>query len=40
VVLEPVPFDFAGNARFQDDALAPDTGLGSSPLVDIGMFEF
>lgn len=36
---EPVPFDLAGNARFYD-ALAPDTGNGTPPIVDMGAFEF
>ncbi len=40
VVLEPVPFDAVGAARFRDDPHAPDTGAGGAPVVDIGLFEF
>lgn len=32
--------DFAGRARFRDDPMTPDTGVGSGPKVDIGAFEF
>ena len=35
---EPVPVDFAGNARFVDDP-SPNTGNGVPPYVDIGAFE-
>ncbi|MCH7994726.1 MAG: right-handed parallel beta-helix repeat-containing protein, partial [Planctomycetes bacterium] len=31
--------DFAGNPRFVDDPVAPDTGRGTPPIVDIGAFE-
>ena len=37
-VTEPVPVDFAGNARFVDDPSA-NTGNGTPPYVDIGAFE-
>jgi hypothetical protein len=32
--------DLAGNPRFADDILAPDTGAGTAPVVDIGAYEF
>ena len=32
--------DVGGKARFVDDPLMPDTGLGASPLVDMGSHEF
>jgi hypothetical protein len=38
-VLEPTPFDAAGNLRRVDVPSAPDTGIGAAPLVDIGAFE-
>ncbi len=38
-VTEPLPFDMAGNPRFVDDPLAPDTGSGVAPLVDRGALE-
>ncbi|MBK8177870.1 MAG: right-handed parallel beta-helix repeat-containing protein [Planctomycetes bacterium] len=31
--------DLVGAARYTDDPNAPDTGLGSAPIVDIGAFE-
>ena len=31
--------DLAGSPRFTDDPLAPDTGLGSPPHVDLGAYE-
>ena len=37
---EPLPEDFAGAPRFQDDPGTADTGLGAPPIVDIGAFEF
>ena len=39
-VTEPLPQDFARNPRFADDPETIDTGLGTSPIVDIGAFEF
>jgi len=36
---EPAPFDLLGAARFADIPSAPNTGLGVSPLVDLGCFE-
>lgn len=36
---ERVPFDHAGNARFVDVPSAPDVGVGSAPLVDLGAYE-
>jgi len=38
-VTEPVPLDFDANARFVDIPSAPDTGVGPSPIVDIGAWE-
>ncbi|MFW5652821.1 MAG: right-handed parallel beta-helix repeat-containing protein [Planctomycetota bacterium] len=32
--------DIAGNARMYDDPGMPDTGTGSSPIVDMGAWEF
>ncbi len=37
---EPIPFDLAGMARFFDDLLTPDTGLGTPPIVDMGAYEY
>jgi hypothetical protein len=34
-----VTLDLAGNARFQDIPTAPDTGAGTSPIVDMGAHE-
>ncbi len=34
-----ISLDLAGNNRFDDVASVPDTGAGSSPIVDIGAFE-
>ncbi len=31
--------DLAGIDRFQDDPLAPDVGLGTAPIVDMGAYE-
>jgi hypothetical protein len=36
---EPAPLDLAKSPRFVDDPLAPDTGQGTAPLVDIGAYE-
>lgn len=33
------PTDMDGNPRFVDDPAAPDTGVGSAPIVDMGAFE-
>lgn len=38
-LLEPLPLDLAGAPRFQDDPDAPDTGVGTSPIVDLGPYE-
>lgn len=38
-VLEPAPLDLAGMPRFMDGA-APDVGIGSAPLVDMGAREY
>jgi hypothetical protein len=38
-ITEPLPIDLAGAARFTDDPMAPDTGLGAAPLVDMGAYE-
>lgn len=32
--------DLAGNDRFIDDPLTPDTGIGDPPIVDLGAYEF
>ncbi len=37
---EATPVDLGGNARFFDDASAPDTGAGGPPLVDMGAYEY
>jgi len=37
---EPIPFDLDGLARFIDDPLTPDTGVGTPPIVDMGAYEF
>ncbi|MHC4460810.1 MAG: right-handed parallel beta-helix repeat-containing protein [Planctomycetota bacterium] len=36
---ELIPFDLAGNPRFVDDAGVPDTGAGTTPIVDMGAYE-
>ena len=36
---EEIPIDLAGNPRRIDDPLAPDTGLGTAPIVDLGALE-
>lgn len=38
-LLERVPLDVVGRPRFLDDPLAADTGSGSGPIVDIGLYE-
>jgi hypothetical protein len=40
VLPQTVTADFAGQARRFDDPFTPDTGSGSSPIVDLGAFEF
>ena len=35
-VYEPVPRDVAGHARFADDLLTVDGGIGGPPVVDMG----
>lgn len=37
-LLEPLPYDLDGGPRFVDD-IAPDTGSGTAPLVDLGAYE-
>jgi predicted outer membrane repeat protein len=37
---ENLPFDILGQLRQTDDPSTPNTGLGSSPLVDRGAYEF
>jgi hypothetical protein len=37
---EPMPFDLDGNARFVDDPFTVDTGEGTSPIVDMGAYEY
>jgi len=37
---ERVPIDHDGQDRFVDDPIAPDTGSGLVPLVDMGAFEY
>ncbi len=39
-ITEPLPFDLAGIARFVDDLLTIDTGLGAPPIVDMGAYEY
>ncbi len=36
---EPLPLDLLNRPRRTDDPLAPDTGPGTSPIVDLGPFE-
>jgi hypothetical protein len=38
-VAEPVPIDLAGNPRFAPVLDAPDVGVGSPPIVDLGAYE-
>jgi hypothetical protein len=38
-IMEPVPLDLDGCARFADDPAAPDTGNGDPPIVDMGAWE-
>lgn len=38
--LEPLPFDVGGGYRFWDEISVADTGVGSSPIVDMGAHEF
>ncbi len=39
-VLEPLPRDLAGRARFFDDPATADSGAGAAPLADMGAHEF
>ncbi|GEM_PF-2852457 len=39
-IFEPTPLDADRFTRISDDPLAPDTGSGSAPIVDIGANEF
>ena len=36
---EILPVDLAGNPRFTDDPLAPDVGIGTAPIVNMGAYE-
>ena len=36
---EILPVDLAGNPRFTDDPLAPDSGIGTAPIVNMGAYE-
>jgi parallel beta-helix repeat protein len=38
--VEPTPRDFDGKQRFLDDLNTPNTGNGSSPIVDMGAYEY
>lgn len=38
--VEPTPLDATGYPRFEDDPTTVDTGVGPSPIVDMGAFEF
>ncbi|MCA9303523.1 MAG: hypothetical protein KC996_05320 [Phycisphaerales bacterium] len=38
--LEPLPIDLAGNTRQTDDPDTADTGNGTAPIVDAGVYEF
>jgi parallel beta-helix repeat protein len=38
-VTEPLPFDLAGAERFADDPYTVDTGAGTAPIVDMGVYE-
>ena len=40
VVPSAAAVDLDGNPRFLDDPLAPDTGHGKPPIVDMGAYEF
>ncbi|MCB9839073.1 MAG: right-handed parallel beta-helix repeat-containing protein [Phycisphaeraceae bacterium] len=35
-----VATDLAGNPRFMDDPMTPDTGAGAAPIADMGAYEF
>lgn len=35
---EPLPYDLDGTPRFQDN-ITPDTGSGTAPIVDMGVYE-
>ena len=37
--IESIPMDIDGAPRFQDVPLTPDTGSGTSPMVDMGAYE-
>ncbi len=39
VLNEPTPFDLNDEARRMGEPLAPDTGAGTAPMVDMGAFE-
>jgi len=36
---EPTPLDLDLTARFVEDLLAPNVGVGTPPLVDMGCYE-
>ena len=37
---EPTPLDLGGEPRFVDDPMTPNTGVGASPVVDMGAYEY
>ena len=37
---EPIPFDLDGRQRFRDDPASANTGNGTSPIVDMGAYEY
>ena len=39
-VYEPLPLGLAGHARFADDLLTVDSGVGEAPVVDMGAYEY
>jgi hypothetical protein len=38
-VTEPTPLDLLEQPRFVEDPLAPNSGAGTPPLVDLGAYE-
>jgi hypothetical protein len=38
-VIEQTPVDIAGNMRFTDDPVVPDSGAGALPIVEMGAYE-
>ncbi len=37
---EPLPYDLDNHGRFSDNPDMPDTGNGTSPIVDMGIYEY